>query len=559
MPIFSPYPDIDIPDISIWSFLFERTDLPYPPNHGVFHDEQTGQQFTYDDIPRLSLQFGIALRQRWQWKKGDVLAISSPNHVMVAPVVWGCHWAGGVVTTANFAYTAEELARQLKNSKSSAVVTTRQFLATIQRAMGHAEISSDKVIILDESPARSVLAFPGFLVDILPGKAPETDQEQIKPSEDFAFLMYSSGTSAHPKGVRLTRRNIVANILQSQLLSSGKLDWKTDTQVGFLPFFSYLRSVLYSGLIGLLHHPIYDGVSVVVMNGFDLRRFCTAIEKYTATTANVVPPVLLALSKENVVTAYDLTSLRFIHSAAAPLTHELIDAVACRLKVKVLQSYGLTEASPATFAQINGVKIWNDPHPKLGSVGHIMPSMTGKIVQVDGDKELPPNKTGELFIKGPNLFTGYYGRPVNDPEHFSPDGFFKMGDIGYVDDDGYLFITDWIKELIKYKGFLVAPAELEGVLQSHPDVADVAVTGVFDQSLGTELPLAYVVPSPGVAATDVTAQELQDCIKKRLAPHKWLRGGVHWVEQITKSNAGKILRRTLKDKAKVEWRGQSRL
>ncbi|KAL2827914.1 hypothetical protein BJY01DRAFT_255509 [Aspergillus pseudoustus] len=185
--------------------------------------------------------------------------------------------------------------------------------------------------------------------------------------------------------------------------------------------------------------------------------------------------------------------------------------------------------------------------------------MTGKIVAGDEDTELPPNKPGQLFIKGPNLFTGYYGHPEHDPEHFTQDGFFKTGDVGYVDSDGHLFITDRIKELIKYKGFQVAPAELEGLLLSHPSVMDVAVTGVFDQELQTELPLAYVVLNSGIAATDDIAEELQAWVKTRLAPHKWLRGGVQWVHEIPKSAAGKILRRLLRDKAKGDWRKPSKL
>ncbi|KAL2826946.1 hypothetical protein BJY01DRAFT_255843 [Aspergillus pseudoustus] len=347
MPITSPYPDIDIPDVSIWSLLFEREDLPYPENHGIFYDEQSGQKYTYADIRRLSLQFGHALRQRWQWQKGDVLAIFSPNHVMVAPAIWGCQWAGGVVTTANPSYTARELAQQLKSSKSSAVVTTCQYLKVAQTAMVEAGISIKKVLVLDEDPIRSISsAFPAFLAGIESADISTERQAAINPSEDFALLMYSSGTSGHPKGVRLTHRNIVANILQSYVINSGKLDWQTDKQIGFLPLFHIY------GAIGLLHYPIYEGVPCVIMRGFDLGRFCAAVERYGATFANVVPPVLLALSKDQAVTRYNLFSLRFLHSAAAPLTHELIDAVESRLKTKVLQSYGLTEASPAAFVQV---------------------------------------------------------------------------------------------------------------------------------------------------------------------------------------------------------------
>jgi 4-coumarate--CoA ligase len=183
-------------------------------------------------------------------------------------------------------------------------------------------------------------------------------------------------------------------------------------------------------------------------------------------------------------------------------------------------------------------------------VGHILPNMSCKYVGEDGN-EVPVGETGELWLKGPNVMMGYLNNPAATADSITPDGYFKTGDIGHEDKDGNVFITDRAKELIKYKGFQVPPAELEGKLSGHPKIDDVAVIGVYSDELASEVPRAYVVPKPGVSK-DGLEEEIMKYIHERVAQHKRLRGGVRFVTEIPKSVSGKILRRVLKEQAKAE-------
>jgi 4-coumarate--CoA ligase len=295
-----------------------------------------------------------------------------------------------------------------------------------------------------------------------------------------------------------------------------------------------------AGLQCLVHHPAYAGITTVVMSSFDLARFCSLIQTHRITYTYVAPPVVLHLAKSPVVEQYDLSSLRMITSGAAPLTKELIHAVHDRLGTQVKQAYGLSETSPVTHIQ----KKWDDG---LGSNGPPLPNQIVKFMSPDG-VEVPMGKEGEVWIKGPNVFIGYLHNPSASAACKSPDGFFKTGDIGYEDGEGNMYITDRVKELIKFKGFQVAPAELEGILASHDMVDDVAVIGIRDESQATEVPMACIVPKQGVARTRANEELIVAWLMERVAAHKRLRGGVIWIDEIPKSASGKILRRLLKDK-----------
>jgi 4-coumarate--CoA ligase len=257
------------------------------------------------------------------------------------------------------------------------------------------------------------------------------------------------------------------------------------------------------------------------------------------TFANVVPPVALLLAKHPIVEKYDLRSLKMLNCGAAPLTKSLAIAVYDRINIPIKQGYGLTETSPTTHLQP-----W-DQWNTWGSIGHLLPNQVAKYVDVD-EKEVPVGMTGELWIKGPNICKGYYKNLQATEDAFSADGFFKTGDIGYVDDNGNFYINDRIKELIKYKGFQVAPAELEGLLLGHPKINDVAVLGVFDESIASEVPRAYVLPVKGAQRNEETEREICDWLAVRVSHYKRLRGGVQWVNSIPKSPSGKILRRVLR-------------
>jgi 4-coumarate--CoA ligase len=282
------------------------------------------------------------------------------------------------------------------------------------------------------------------------------------------------------------------------------------------------------------------------MAKFEIERFCQIIEKYKISFAYLVPPILLLLAKHPVVSKYNLSTLRMVNSGAAPLTRELIDAANRRMTLPVKQGYGLSETSPTTHSQP-----WPDWNKTVGSVGKLLPNMTAKYLDETG-AEVPVGQTGELALKGPNVFKGYLNKPDLTKSAFTDDGYFKTGDIGHQDKDGNFFVTDRVKELIKYKGFQVAPAELEGLLLDHPKVDDAAVIGVHSDDHASELPRAYIKLSAGVPANQETEKDITDCLHAKVAGHKRLRGGMRFVPEIPKSTSGKILRRILKEEAKKE-------
>lgn len=282
------------------------------------------------------------------------------------------------------------------------------------------------------------------------------------------------------------------------------------------------------------------------MPKFNLEDFCRIVQSHKITMGYVAPPVVLQLCKSPVVGKYDMSSLKMMNSGAAPLTKELVDELWQKRKLKCKQGYGLTETSPTTHTQ--KFEQW---YSSVGSVGVLLPNQTAKFMSPE-EKELPVGEAGELWIKGPNIFMGYLNSPEGTANALTPDGYFKTGDVGYHDKDGNFYITDRVKELIKYKGFQVPPAELEGKLLAHPKIADVAIIGVYDKTQATEVPRAYVRVKDGVAADDTTAKDIQEWMAANVANHKRLRGGIRFVPEVPKSATGKILRRVLKELAAKE-------
>lgn len=291
--------------------------------------------------------------------------------------------------------------------------------------------------------------------------------------------------------------------------------------------------------------PLYEGTTIYVMKQFSLEAFCETVQREKITYAYIVPPVGVALAKNPMVSKYDLSSLRMLHSSAAPMANDLIEAIYERLKVPVRQGYGLTEASPLVCSQ--RLEDWNR---LIGCSGRLIPSMSMRIM-ADG-KEVEQGREGEICIKGSNVTKGYHNNPKATAESIDAEGWYRTGDIGYVDGENNIYVTDRVKELIKYNGFQVAPAELEGLLLAHPAVADVAVVGVYSEQRATELPRAVVVLADGYKGDEEMERDLKNWIQKKVAPHKRLRGGVRFVRAIPKSNAGKLLRRVLAEQAKKE-------
>ncbi|KAL5389743.1 hypothetical protein DPSP01_002235 [Paraphaeosphaeria sporulosa] len=548
MPTKSRYPDVPIPDVDLWAFLFERKDKPFQDDKVIYVDPYTKRSYTYAQVKTAAIEFGQGLKALWDWQKGDVLALYTTNCIDTPAITWGCHWAGGVLSPANPAYTVDELAFQLKDAGAKAIVTQMAFIKNAQEAAAKVGIPLDRVIVMGDEKDTSYKVKHFTSIRKTSGSA-RYRRTKAKPDQDLAFLVYSSGTTGHPKGVMLTHRNIVANTMMIKAGEGGKLsstggpDGEGDKILAFLPFFHIY------GLTCLIHQAMYSGLQLVVMPRFDLEDFCKFVQVLKITFVYVVPPIVVLLAKSPVVSRYDLSTVRMMNSGAAPLTKELVDAVYDRLKIPIKQGYGLSETSPTTHTQP-----WETWNKHVGSVGTLLPYQVAKYMSPE-EKELKVGEVGELWIKGPNVFKGYLNNPEGTANALTSDGYFKTGDVGYQDADGNFYITDRIKELIKYKGFQVAPAELEGILLSHPSINDVAVIGVYEKDEATELPRAYVVPKDGLGRTDDEKKAIVDWLGERVAGHKRLRGGVRWLDEIPKSASGKILRRMLKLKALEEEQG----
>ena len=291
------------------------------------------------------------------------------------------------------------------------------------------------------------------------------------------------------------------------------------------------------------------------MSKFDIEKWCAHVQNYKVTFSYVVPPVVLLLGKHPAVDKYDLSSMRMMNSGAAPLTQELVETVYSRIKTGIKQGYGLSETSPTTHTQP-----WEEWRSSIGSVGRLVPNMEAKYMNMPEDgsdaKEVAVGEVGELYVRGPNVFLGYHNNQAATTDSLSSDGWFRTGDVGYQDKNGSFYITDRVKELIKYKGFQVAPAELEGILVDNEAIDDVAVVGIESKEHGTEVPLAFVVRSAksksSGASLEQTAADINKWLDDKVAYHKRLRGGVRFVEEIPKSPSGKILRRLLKKQAHDE-------
>lgn len=468
----------------------------------------------------------------------------TPNCIDTPIVTWGTHWAGGVVSPANPAYTAEELVFQLKDSGAKVIVTQYDHLKIAVQAGKKVGITEDRIVLVGDKKDPNNRYKHFTAVRNLAGTSRYRRTKAKDPKKDLAFLVYSSGTTGHPKGVMLSHTNIVADVLMGLVAEGGKLKWDNpnggDKVLAFLPFYHIY------GLTVLIHQAIATGFELVVMPKFELDKFCSHVEKNKITFSYVVPPVVLALAKSPVVDKYDLSSIRMMNSGAAPLTRDIVEALYQKRKIPVKQGYGLSETSPTTHSQR-----WEDWKDHIGSVGHLLPNQLAKYMN-EKEEEVPVGETGELLIKGPNVFLGYLNNEEGTKNALTSDGYFRTGDVGYQDDKGNFYITDRIKELIKYKGFQVPPAELEGLLLGHEDIDDVAVLGIYNKEQATEVPRAYVVPAKGVKGDKETETKIAEWLATRVAGHKRLRGGVRFVDEIPKSAAGKILRRVLKVQALAE-------
>ncbi|MEU9114465.1 4-coumarate--CoA ligase family protein [Streptomyces sp. NPDC048483] len=483
-------------------------------------DGTDGTTIGYAQLDRYSRRIAAALAASGV-RKGDVLALHSPNTVIFPAVFHAASRCGATVTTVHPLSTEGEFGKQLRDSGARWIVTVAALLDTARAAARQADGRIAEIFVCDRAEGhRSVL-------DLLDSTAPEPSVP-LDPVNDLAVLPYSSGTTGTPKGVMLTHRNIATNLAQLKpLVSTGP----EDRILAVLPFFHIY------GLTALMNAPLRNGSTVVVLPRFDLRHFLAALAEHRITSVYVAPPIVLALAKHPLVDDYDLSSLRHIVCAAAPLDADLAAACSRRLGLPtVRQAYGMTELSPGTHAVPLDV-----PNPPPGAVGKLIPNTELRIVSLETGDDLAAGDSGEIVIRGPQVMKGYLGRPAETDAMIDPDGWLHTGDIGRVDGDGWLYVVDRVKELIKYKGYQVAPADLEALLLTHEAIADAAVIGVVDAD-GNEVPKAFVVRQPGAALSEA---DVIAYVAGQVAPHKKVRR-VEFLDSVPRATTGKILRRELR-------------
>jgi acyl-CoA synthetase (AMP-forming)/AMP-acid ligase II len=510
---------LDVPDVPLTSFVLERAGRL--GDEAALIDGLTGRQLTYRTLVDGVARVASALRRRGL-RKGDVFAIFSPN-VLEYPIAFHAVASlGGIITTVNSLYTPREVRDQLRDSGARFLLTVPSFMDRASEAIK--DLPIDEVFTFGEAAGATPFA------DLM-AQAAERFSVDIDPAQDVVALPYSSGTTGVAKGVMLTHRNLVANVLQAEdriHLHEG------ERVLGVMPFYHIY------GMTVVMNLALHKGATVVTMQRFELEPFLRVLQDHRVERAYVAPPIVVALAKHPLVDKFDLSSVSLVFSGAAPLDDNLAQACGRRLNCKVNQGYGMTEASPATHLVSDAIE-WT----KVGSIGSMVPGTGCKVVDVVSGAELGPGEDGEILIRGPQVMKGYLNNPAATAQILDKDGWLHTGDIGHADADGDFYVVDRVKELIKYKGYQVPPAELEAILLTHPAVADAAVIPSPDEEAG-EVPKAFVV-----LKGEATPDELMQFVATRVAPHKKVRL-VETIDEIPKSASGKILRRKLVERERAK-------
>jgi acyl-CoA synthetase (AMP-forming)/AMP-acid ligase II len=521
----SPYPDIEIPDLPVASFILESA-----PRFGAaaaLIDGRTGRTLTYDQLVAATDRTAAALSARG-FRKGDVFAIHCSNTPEYAVAFLAVAKLGGIATMVAPLFNEAELTVQLKDSGANYLLTDSELVKTAVDAAR--AVNLREVFVLGESDVTDDATSFAELQKH-EGRVPSVE---INPRADIVALPYSSGTTGLPKGVMLTHYNLVAMLRQ---METAAVLHRGDRVVCVVPCYHVY------GFHVVVNLALRTGATVVTLPRFDLEEFLGTLQDYEINVVPVVPPIVMALAQTPLIDRFDLAKVETLHCGAAPLSVEVASAACERLGVRIRYGYGMTELSPLSHLTYS-----EGDEDKPASAGYCLPNTTCKIVGIESRIELGPDEEGEVCVRGPQVMKGYLGQPQATAELIDNEGWLHTGDVGYADADGALYIVDRLKELIKYKGRQVAPAELEAVLLSHPAIADAAVLPSPDEKAG-EVPVAFVVLK-GTA----TAAEIIDYVAERVAPYKKIRR-VEFVDQIPKSPAGKILRRVLAQRVRQEVRG----
>jgi acyl-CoA synthetase (AMP-forming)/AMP-acid ligase II len=499
-----PYEEIALPDLIMRSAVEQGDRLALVD----VNDNRRSFSRLLSDIKKVA-----HLLQEHGVEKGDKVGIYSPNYIDYPAVFYGSLLAGATVTTLNPLYTAHEIATQLNDAGAVALFAFTPMASAVDEARPDIPTLRD-VFPMDKLP------------DLLEGVPEDYRRVPCNPMEDVAVLPYSSGTTGLPKGVMLTHHNIVSNVGQG---IATRFFAENLIALWTLPLFHIY------GMTVLMSAGMTRGGTGVIMPRFDVEQMLELIQKHGITDLYLAPPAILAMINAR-PERFNTSSLRVISSGAAPLPLEVGTTAARLFNCTVSQGYGMTETSPTTntnpFDRV-----------KLETVGPPVPDTIERIVKIGTEEDVPMGEVGELMVKGPQVMKGYWNNEKETKACLTPDRWLHTGDVGRFDEEGYLILIERMKEMIKYKGYQVAPAELEALLHEHPAVMDAAVIPKADPE-GGEIPKACIILHDGVEASDATAKELMAFIAGKVAPYKKIRE-VEFLQEIPKTASGKILRRDL--------------
>ncbi|BEI80357.1 hypothetical protein CcaverHIS002_0108860 [Cutaneotrichosporon cavernicola] len=552
----SPYPQPFLPNTSVFHYLFPDVVggsplAPLDPSLPAYIDGLDGRVLTRADVVDGALRFATGVRSLGVGR-GDIALLWGLNSLEWARAMYGSFAAGLTVSPANAGYSAGEIAHQINDSGASILFLCPTLLPVLEKArpLLKRAFPADRVVLL----ARETSGTHHTVADLIASEPGEAERFNGVQAHNTAIMCYSSGTTGLAKGVETTHHNLTSE-LQALNAGSRQLISGEDVILGVLPF-----SHIYGLGMNFLQ-PAAKGCPVVVLPRFNEIPALEAIQKYRITHALIVPPIVVTLLNSKNVPNYDLTSLKTVVSGAAPLGGEIADAFAKLIPgVIMLQAYGNTETSPVVmtahaheFAETPG---------SVATCGKLLPTYQARVVSESG-ADVGINERGELWVRGPTIMKGYLNNPEATAKAIVHGGWYRTGDVVVVNQGGWYEVVDRVKELIKYKGFQVPPAELEALLLQHPEVVDVGVIGIYDKSQATELPRAYLVTRDKLDARREAAlgKHVAEWVAGRVANHKKLRGGVRIIEAIPKSASGKILRKELRVLAEAEPKveGRSRL
>ncbi|XP_059633892.1 probable CoA ligase CCL5 [Cornus florida] len=498
------------------------------PNHGTtaFIDAATGRRLSFSDVWTAVESVASAL-SAMGIRKGHVVLLLSPNSIFFPIVCLSVMSLGAIITTTNPLNTTREIAKQIADSKPVLAFTIQQLVPKIAD-------SNLPIVLIGEHEQSTISKSAKIVTTLEDMMKKEPSQIRVKDrvtQDDTATLLYSSGTTGASKGVVSSHRNLIAMV--ETILNRFKLEGGGEqTFICTVPMFHIYGLAAFA--MGLLA----SGSTIVILSKFEMDEMFLAIEKYRVTYLPLVPPILVAMvnGADQIKRRHDIRTLNSVLSGGAPLSKEVIEGFAEKYPgVGVLQGYGLTESTG-----IGASTDSPEESRRYGTAGMLSPNMEARIVDPESGSGLGLNETGELWLKGPTIMKGYFSNVEATTSTLDSEGWLRTGDLCYIDDDGFIFVVDRLKELIKYKGYQVPPAELEALLLTHPEVADAAVIPFPDKEVG-QYPMAYVVRKSG---SDVSKSAIMDFIAKQVAPYKKIRR-LEFVNSIPKNPSGKILRKDL--------------